>query len=55
MFGDGDSVPFQAGYTIGFEIVQGYLEAHPDAEPAEWSRIDAREILEGSGYDPTSD
>ncbi len=29
MFGGVDGVPRRAGYTIGFSLVQAYLEAHP--------------------------
>lgn len=50
LFGDGTSVPRQAGYTIGFEIVQAYLAIHPQQRPTEWSRLDAKTILDASGY-----
>lgn len=52
VFGDGDTVPRQAGYTIGFAIVQAWLARHGDVPPAEWSRLSPREILDGSGYAP---
>ena len=51
MFGD-DEIPFQAGYTIGFEIVTGYLSQRPNEPVSVWSRLEAKKILEGSGYDP---
>lgn len=51
MFG-ADEIPFQAGYTIGFEIVTGYLSQHPHDPVSIWSRVEAERILEGSGYDP---
>ena len=54
VFGNVDGIPFQAGYTIGFEIVQAYLAAHPDQPPQVWSRLDPTEILSGSGYEPES-
>lgn len=52
IFGDGDEVPRQAGYTIGFEILQAWLERHPDVPPSEWSKLTPTTILEGSGYEP---
>ncbi len=50
LFGDGDHIPNQAGYTIGYQIVQGYLAANPDQPPIVWSRIDPKEVLAQSGY-----
>ena len=52
VFGNGSTVPRQAGYTIGFQIVQAWLRRHPEVPPAEWSRLSPRAILEGSGYAP---
>jgi uncharacterized protein YjaZ len=52
VFGDGHTVPRQAGYTIGFAIVQSWLKRHPDIPPSEWSRLSPQAILDGSGYDP---
>jgi uncharacterized protein YjaZ len=56
IFGGGvderDAVPRQAGYTIGFDIVQAWLKQNPNVPPTEWSRLSPREILEGSGYAP---
>lgn len=54
LFGDVDGIPFQAGYIIGFEIVQAYLAAHPHQPVSIWSRLEPRELLSGSGYDPMS-
>ncbi|MBT8078569.1 MAG: DUF2268 domain-containing protein, partial [Gammaproteobacteria bacterium] len=53
LFGDGDTVPRQAGYTIGFEIVQSWLKRHPGLPPSEWARFSPQAILDGSGYDPS--
>ncbi|MEM7504133.1 MAG: DUF2268 domain-containing putative Zn-dependent protease [Pseudomonadota bacterium] len=50
LYGDGESIPDQAGYTIGFQIVQGYLAAHPDDPPIVWSRVDPKVVLDESGY-----
>lgn len=55
LLGNVDGVPFQAGYTVGFEIVQSYLAAHPDQPPRVWSRVDPKEILAKSGYDPAAE
>lgn len=52
VFGNGSTVPRQAGYTIGFEIVQAWLMRNPDIAPAEWSLLSPQSILEGSGYNP---
>jgi uncharacterized protein YjaZ len=50
MFGDGRSVPLWSGYTIGYHIVQSYLEWNPETTIDQWTGMDALEILEGSGY-----
>ena len=52
LFGDGDEVPRQAGYTIGFEIVQAWLKRNPDIPPSGWSLRSPQAILDASGYDP---
>lgn len=50
MFGDGRSIPYWSGYTIGFRIVQSYLQNNPGITIADWTTTDAWEILEQSGY-----
>lgn len=45
-----EEVPLWTGYTIGFRIVQSYLANHPDASVEEWTALEAREMLEESGY-----
>lgn len=52
VFGDGETVPRQAGYTIGFAIMQSWLKRHPDIPPSEWSRLSPQAILDGSAFDP---
>lgn len=52
LFGDGKAVPRQAGYTIGFAIMQSWLKRHPDVPPSEWSLHSPQAVLDGSGYDP---
>lgn len=51
LYGNGDNIPLQTGYTVGYQIVQGYLAAHPDDPPIVWSRVDPKEILAESGYE----
>ena len=50
MFGDRVRIPQWTGYTIGYRIVQAYLEMHPELSIQEWTAIDAEEILRDSGY-----
>ena len=52
VFGNGDDIPRQAGYTIGFAIMQSWLKRHPDVPPSEWSLLTPQTILEDSGYAP---
>jgi uncharacterized protein YjaZ len=49
MFGGG-STPQWTGYTIGYHIVQAYLERHPDVSVDEWTALDPRTLLEESEY-----
>ncbi len=51
IFGN-DNFPQWTGYTIGYHIVQAYLENNPEATIEEWSYLVADELLEASGYDP---
>lgn len=50
LYGDGDTIPDQSGYTIGYQIMQGYLSAHPDDPPVVWSRVNPKVVLQESGY-----
>ncbi len=53
LFGSAEKgIPRWSGYTIGFRIVQSYLNNHPDASIDAWTYIDARELLRDSGYSP---
>ncbi len=45
------TTPAFTGYTIGFNIVQKYLEVRPDINFGQLVNADAKEILEASGYD----
>jgi uncharacterized protein (TIGR02145 family) len=46
MFGLAEGMPRWAGYRLGFEMVNEYLEAHPDLSAQAWTRLPAREFLE---------
>ena len=50
LFGRRDDLPRWAGYTIGFHIVQAFLQRNPEASVASWTPLDSREILTRSGY-----
>ena len=46
MFGLAEGMPRWAGYRLGFEMVNGYLETHPDLQVKAWTLLPAREFLE---------
>lgn len=51
MFGNqGRDIPLWTGYTIGFHIVQEFIETHPEVSVEEWTAMEAMDILEQSGY-----
>lgn len=47
----GPQAPRWTLYTIGFHVVQGYLGRHPGQDVREWSAVEARKIIEESGYE----
>lgn len=49
-FFGGDGIPNAAGYTIGYRIVQNYLNRHPIMSAAELVREEAKTILKASDY-----
>jgi len=51
LFGDNDRIPQWTGYTVGYRVVQGYLNAHPQTQPAQLVGLTARAIFQGSGYE----
>ena len=51
MFGYSGVTPW-TGYTLGYNIVQGYVEAHPEVTVEELMAMDAEDILAESGFDP---
>jgi uncharacterized protein YjaZ len=50
LFGDGNQIPQWTGYTIGFRIVQKYIQSHPQSNPVEWTKLGADQLLAESGY-----
>lgn len=51
MFGNrAKGIPPDAGYGIGFHIVQGYLKRHPGTTYSELAGLDAQTVLAQSGY-----
>lgn len=45
IFGNRESVPQWAGYRFGFKLVQAYIAEHPDLCVAEWTALDAHQII----------
>ena len=43
-------IPRWTGHTIGYHIVQAYLDAHPKASVEDWTMLDAATLLADSGY-----
>ena len=52
LFGDNDQIPQWTGYTIGYQIVKGYLQNHQSSTPASLVSVPGRAIFEASGYAP---
>lgn len=50
MFGDGAQIPVDAGYSIGYHMVQDYLSRHPGTSWAALAALSADSVLAGSGY-----
>ena len=51
MLGDCSNVPTLCGYRIGYSIMQEFIKNNPDVSVEEWANMDAKGILEKSGYD----
>lgn len=51
MFGFGGTLRW-TGYTIGFHIMQRYLQNHPNTDVEEWTDKDACDLLAESEYSP---
>lgn len=50
MVGNEDDTPTWTGYTIGYRIVQSYLDTHPDVSIPAWTELSPEELLAQSGY-----
>ena len=48
--GDGDRIPQWTGYTLGYRVVQSYLERHPTARPPSLVGMQAWTIFRESDY-----
>jgi uncharacterized protein YjaZ len=46
MFGRAEGMPQWAGYRLGFEMVNSYLQAHPGLSVKSWTAVPAREFLD---------
>ena len=46
----GPATPRWILYTIGFHVVQRYLERHPDRGVRRWTAMEVHDLLEESGY-----
>jgi hypothetical protein len=52
MFGTPGVIPHWTGFTIGYDIVTGYRDRHPQVSWSALTSADATTILAGSGYQP---
>lgn len=50
LFGDGDRIPTWTGYTLGYRIVNGYLQNHPAAQFGALVGLSGKAVFEGSGF-----
>lgn len=50
MVGGDQNTPTWTGYTIGYHIVQSYLDAHPQADIETWTELSPQVLLEQSEY-----
>jgi len=52
MFGGTHQIPLNAGYTIGYRIVQTFIANHPDMSVEEWLLLPSDALYEASDYNP---
>jgi uncharacterized protein YjaZ len=52
LFGEVDGIPYNAGYFIGYRIIQAYIANNPDVPIEEWSLLAGQTIYETSDYNP---
>lgn len=50
-FEDDEEFPTLTGYQIGYNIVQNFIKNNPRVSIDEWTNMDAKEVLERSGYE----
>lgn len=50
-FGDYEEFPVWTGYKIGYNIVKDFIKNNPRVSIEEWTNMDAKEVLERSGYE----
>lgn len=50
LYGGKDDIPQSYGYFLGYQIVQEYVERHPELTVDEWSQLSPEEIYKNSGY-----
>ncbi|MEM9953672.1 MAG: DUF2268 domain-containing putative Zn-dependent protease [Chloroflexota bacterium] len=53
MFGERQDLPASAGYYLGFQILDAYLDNNPDVSIEEWTRLSGDQIYEASNYEPS--
>lgn len=50
MVGGDEDTPTWTGYTIGYHIVQSYLDSHPEVDIDTWTALPPQELVQESGY-----
>ncbi len=50
IFGRREGVPEWTGYRLGFKLVQQFINRHPTMPIAEWTALDAHDVIAESGY-----
>ncbi|ALX48455.1 DUF2268 domain-containing protein [Lentibacillus amyloliquefaciens] len=43
-------IPRWSNYKIGYQITESFIENNPDTIITDWTKLDAKEVVEGSGY-----
>lgn len=46
----GNGLPYNYGYSEGYNMVRTYLNKHPDITPEEWTGLTSKEIYEEGNY-----
>jgi uncharacterized protein YjaZ len=50
MVGGDEETPTWTGYTIGFHIVQSYLQSHPQVDIETWTALPPQDLVQESSY-----